>query len=380
MRTMRLGSPASSMRGFSLVELMTAVAIGLLVLMGLSTVFVNSSQSYQETRRTSEQIENGRYAIELLSQEIRHAGFFGEMVKLPAQPATDDPCTAPTDGAVSDTVNNFLSLPLTLYPAASLTARPTVPTNCAAFLTSANLKPGSDIVVVRRTESTLLSGSVPAAYFYLQTTAASSDMQLGSAGTFTATQNARRAASTLTRPDTSVAATGSPARFPTVAAHIRRYRTNIYFVAPCSVPNGGGTLCTGSADDQGKPVPTLKRLEIGANGVFAITPLVEGIDLLRVELGVDNAPAVVDPGTGLIGDGTPDTFTHAPSLTDMGNSVAARIYVLARNRDASPSYVDNKTYTLGTVTTTATNDAFKRHAYGAEARVINLSGRREIPK
>jgi len=378
MRTRNL--PAGLNKGFSLIELMTAMTIGLLILMGLSTVFINSSQSYQETRRTAEQIENGRYALELLGQDIRHAGFYGELIKLPAQPAADDPCTAPTDAAVSDTVNNFLALPITMYPAASLTTRPTVPANCAAFLTTANLKTGSDIVVVRRTESTLLTGSVPANYFYLQTTPIAADMQLGSSGSMSTTQNARRAASTLTRPNTAVAATGTPPFFPTIAANIRRYRTSIYFVAPCSVPNGGGTLCTGSADDQGKPIPTLKRLEIGAAGAFSITPLVEGIEYLRIELGVDSLQATADPGTGLIGDGTPDAFTHSPTLVDMGNAVSARMYVLARNRDTSPSHRDTKSYTLGTLTIAATNDAYKRHAYSAETRIINLSGRREIPR
>ena len=54
--------------------------------------------------------------------------------------------------------------------------------------------------------------------------------------------------------------------------------------------------------------------------------------------------------------------------------------LLARNTTASTGYVDDKTYTLGTYTTTATSDAYKRHVYGAETRVANQSGRREIPR
>src|SRR5262249_716873 len=105
----------------------------------------------------------------------------------------------------------------------------------------------------------------------------------------------------------------------------------------------------------------------------------------RAEFGVDTAPATADPGTGLIGDGVPDTFTHSPSVSDMGNTVGMRIYVLARNTEASSAYVDNKTYTLGTgpsvapAPTTATNDASKRHVYGTSIRITNQQGRREIP-
>ena len=51
---------------------------------------------------------------------------------------------------------------------------------------------------------------------------------------------------------------------PEVAAAIRRYRTHIYFVAPCSVPFDGSNppICTGPSDDGGRPIPTLKRLEV----------------------------------------------------------------------------------------------------------------------
>ncbi len=367
-------------QGFSLIELMTAITIGMLLLMGLASVFVNSSQSYRELKKTSEQIENGRYAIELLGQDIRHAGFYGDLSKLPAAPGSaPDPCSAPSDAAVSDTVNNFLTVPLQIYPAATLTSYPSVPTACASLLPNANLMPGSDIIVVRRADSNLVSGTVTANTWYLQTTPADADLQKGVAGTITNTQNARGASSALQRRNFGVAASGTPPQFPLIAATIRRYRTHIYFVAPCSVGTGTGGICT-SSDDQSRAIPTLKRIELDTAGNFTITPLVEGIQTLRLEVGIDNSPTAVDPMTLMIGDGTPDSFSHSPSLTDTTNVVAARLYVLARNTESTPGYVDNKLYTLGTVTTTAANDAFKRHVYEAEMRVVNQSGRREIPR
>ena len=373
-------------QGFSLIEMMTAVTIGLLVLAGLASVFSNSSSSYRELKKTSEQIENGRYAIELLTQDLRHAGFYGEMYRCtacssmwPTVPASFDPCTAPTDGAVTDTVNNFLSLPIDVYPAANFTSRPTVTTACAALLPNANVQVGSDIVVVRRAD-TVPATTITANLFYLQTTPDSADMQLGVAGTPTSAQNARLAASTLLRRNFTVAATGTPPQFPQVAAYMRKFRTHIYFVAPCSVPADGSSICTGATDDQGKPIPTLKRLEMGANGAFSIVPLVEGIQAIRVEYGVDNIPAAPDPGTGLIGDGVPDAYTHTRTVADLSNAVAAKVYVLARNTETTPDYVDSKTYTLGTATTTAASDGYKRHVYAAETRLINTAGRKDIPR
>ena len=371
--------PRRASAGFSIVELMTAITIGLLILAGLSSVFVNSSNANREMKNSAEQIENGRFATEFLTQDLRHAGYYGELTAMPATPAAaPDPCTVPSAGAVSDTSNSQLALPVQYIASAS------IPTNCAAFLTAANLQSGSDIVVVRRADTTAVNaagaGTITGSTIYLQTTGDAGDVQVGVAGAITNAQNAAAAASTLQRRDFSVAATGSPAQFALIAAAIRRYRTHIYFVAPCSVPNGGGTLCTGSADDQGRPVPTLKRLELGTNGAFSIVPIVEGIEAIRIEYGVDNLPSIADPGTGLIGDGLPDSYSHTPSVTDMGNTVAVRVYVLARNTTPTNGYIDDKTYDMGTLTTTATNDAYKRHVYGAETRIANQSGRREIPR
>ena len=371
-------------RGLSLIELMTALTIGMLIMAGLASVFVNSSNSSREMRASSEQIENGRYAIEFMSQDLRHAGFYGELTALPAAPAAaPDPCAVLTAGNVSDTVNNSLALPVQYVATGAISG------GCLAFLTTANLQSGSDIVVVRRTDTTVVNAAGPGTIVgntvYLQTTSDTADVQYGVAGGITNSQNATAAASTLQRRDFTVAASGTPAQFPLIAAPIRKYRTHIYFVAPCSIPTGGGSVCTGSTDDQNRPIPTLKRLEMGAGGAFTIVPIVEGIERIRFEYGIDNSPAAVDAGTGLVGDGVPDTFTNTPSVADMGNTVAVRIFVLARNTTPTTGYVDDKTYELGTGTSatftpSGAATSYKRHVYSAETRIANQSGRREIPR
>ena len=59
-------SPTSLARsaGFSLIELMIALTIGLLLLTVLSLILVNSHESNRELQKTAQQIENGRYAID----------------------------------------------------------------------------------------------------------------------------------------------------------------------------------------------------------------------------------------------------------------------------------------------------------------------------
>lgn len=392
MKSPVLASP-HAVRGFSLIELMTALTIGLLILLGLSSVFVNSSTASRELKNTAEQIENGRYAIELLAQDIRHAGFYGEFSTLPTVPAAaPDPCAVLTETVAGATVDASLALPV---------QRGIAGTDCAALLTAANLQANSDIVVVRRTDTTVLpvtcatTATVVANTVYLQTTPNAAEIQYGVAGTINSTRNATGAAytpTTMARRDQTVAAGATAGtcaaavtgQFPQITAAIRIYRTHVYFVAPCSVPAGGGAVCTGAGDDQGRPIPTLKRIELRRDlstaAPFTIVPMVEGIQAIRVEYGLDTLPAVADVNTGLIGDGVTDSYTNTPSVADMGNTIAVRLYVLARNTAPTNGYVDDKTYALGTFTTTATNDSYKRHVYGAETRIVNQAGRREIPR
>lgn len=68
-----------SQGGFSLVELMVASVIGLLIAAALTAIFVANSRSRTEIDQSHMQIENGRYALELLSEEIRLAGFYANL-------------------------------------------------------------------------------------------------------------------------------------------------------------------------------------------------------------------------------------------------------------------------------------------------------------
>jgi type IV pilus assembly protein PilW len=376
--------------GLSLVELMVSITIGLFLLAGLTMLFVNSSRSQAELLKSSQQIENGRYAIDLVSTDLHHAGYYGEFNYLP--PLTGAPIAYPA----------LLPNPCDLTPANLLAALPVhiqgyddpaASSPVVTCLPDANHIPSTDILVVRRahTEVLLETGGyagIPAApaatatplfnEVYLQTDANTADIQLGAGAAIDKTKKANNTASTISRKDYSVAPSGF------AAGYLRKYHVHVYFVSPCSVPNGGGTTCTGANDDNGRPIPTLKRLELtsdGANTLFRTVPLVEGIENLQVEYGVDTDPVATDPVTGLPGDGAPDNaYLTAPGLADWGNVVAAKLFVLARNTEPSTGYTDSKSYQLGTAAAPTTPGGnVKRHLYTAEVRLVNPSSRREIP-
>ncbi len=64
--------------GFSLVELMVSVVLGLLLLAGAVATYLASSRSYQEVEQVSALAENAHYAEQLISDALLHVGFFGE--------------------------------------------------------------------------------------------------------------------------------------------------------------------------------------------------------------------------------------------------------------------------------------------------------------
>lgn len=65
---------ANAERGFSLVELMISMVLGLLIVGGAITVFVSNRQAFVATENLSRMQETGRIAFELLARDLREAG------------------------------------------------------------------------------------------------------------------------------------------------------------------------------------------------------------------------------------------------------------------------------------------------------------------
>lgn len=63
--------------GFSLVELMLALALGIVVVTGIVQLFVGNSQTYNVLNGQARLQENARFAMEFISRAARSAGYFG---------------------------------------------------------------------------------------------------------------------------------------------------------------------------------------------------------------------------------------------------------------------------------------------------------------
>ncbi len=64
-------------QGFSLVELMVALVIGMLIMAAVMAVMVNSNKNYITTDSMARLQENARFAMEFLTKDLRRAGYLG---------------------------------------------------------------------------------------------------------------------------------------------------------------------------------------------------------------------------------------------------------------------------------------------------------------
>ncbi|MDG1751295.1 MAG: prepilin-type N-terminal cleavage/methylation domain-containing protein, partial [Thalassotalea sp.] len=67
-------------KGFSLIELFIALAVGLGLLAGVLSVFVSMKTTTKETSTYGELQENGRFALSVLSDDLLRQDFWGDYV------------------------------------------------------------------------------------------------------------------------------------------------------------------------------------------------------------------------------------------------------------------------------------------------------------
>lgn len=359
--------------GFSLVELMVAMAIGMIILTAMMSLIVTNIGVRTEMDKTNRMIENGRYAIDLLSDNIHLAGFMGQMDSstISGSSTIPDPCDISSGTLIKDALPYYVQG----YRAATSTTDLTLPAACTATNgpfpsgTAGILKPGSDVIVVRRVETrTVVQETlVGTSTWYLQPSLCRfdplppNDLVVSQTKADFIRRKTRAAA-----PDhCEETMTGTPTYAPLWPIVIQ-----LYFVAQNNVAGDG--------------LPTLKRAELTATGTWAITPLVEGVEYMKFEYGLDSS---ITPPTD--NDGTADEYKDCSACTaaEWKQVVDVRAFVLARNIEQTASHTDTRTYKLSSDSldpaantalfqVPAANDHLKRQVYKQTIRLMNPGGRR----
>jgi type IV pilus assembly protein PilW len=356
-------------RGFSLSEVLVALGISAIVATSMAALFAQSVKSRVQVDRDGQRMENGRYSLDVLSEDIRLAGFYGDFMPRSesAQPWPTTNAGTPTPTAVTWTAPAPCATAVASLgwdgavgqvPVAVFGYEAPVAATLACL---PNLVAGSDVLVVRRVSTVSYSWGVPTGgqwnpatsepgHVYLQPSQCLSDTNRFALAALTANSSAgfslRQLACSAAQP-----------------ASIRKYVSRIFYVASCNE-------CL-SANEP----PTLKVAELAVNaGVLqiAVRSLASGVENLHFEYGVDTS-----------GDGSPDTFeasVASPNATTpfaWQNVMALKVWALSRDLEQS-GQLNTKTYVLGARSITV-NDRFQRNVFSSTIRLVNPSGARETP-
>lgn len=312
--------------GFTLIEMMIAITIGLGILAGLVGVLATNSSNSRTNDRTSELMTNGRYALNSMKQELRQAGFRGY--------TWADPVLI-TPSALGTLTNECLAAGATAGSfVANIRQGVWGANNSNPFsgscLPAANFANGNDLIVVRRLSAIAEAPSANKVSFRSSY----------------ATGQIFRGATAPTFP-------GSASPLATFAV-----QTYVYYISPFTV-----------SATESPMLPALYRVSLQSDGSMDRELVASGIEHLQVQYGKLSTTTPVT--TQFL-----DTLTGSSSdtvATDWDNVNAVRIWLLARNETAEPGYANTNVYVMGDQTYgfSAAPDGFRRQLFTTVVQLRN---------
>ncbi len=332
-------------RGFSLVELMVALALGLLLTIAMTSVYLTSKSSFKRQQQLSSIQQNVRIAFEYLagdSRVIGHLGCFTGMATLPAGEFNNALSAAalPTNYALGIEGYEYKhasagTLTLASNAPANVTDATNWQTNVAAdavntipvtTVSGTGLTPGSDVLVIRtvagrpvRLTADTVSGASTLALENLAggtcsngSTAKASGFCANSHGLIASCKRARvfQVASIAGQTLTLGGTLGTDPLYLAASAEVFPMQTLVYYVARSS---SGTTTSLYRRIFNGDPVGGVEQ------------ELIEDVENLQLRYGVD---------TDATADGIVNSYVTAEAVTDWNRVVAVRMGLLLRSATA----------------------------------------------
>jgi type IV pilus assembly protein PilW len=319
---------ALSQTGFSLIELMISITIGLVIITSLVGILAASSGSSVTNDRTSEILTNGRYALNAIKEELREAGFRGYTWSLPSKPS---PWVDLTTGCfdVGGSVTAFVTN-IDQGVWGSDNANPFA-ANC---IPSSNYVNGTDVLAIRHLGNALVTTALSPNTVYFQSSYAQGQMfrsvTIPTAPTFTG----QLPVGTLTM------------------------NASVYYISPFTATASENPL-----------VPALWRVALQSNGDMIRELVASNIERMQVQYGI---PTTVpnDQFYDTI-PGTTYEVTSTNGTVNWGNVGSIRLWLLARNSVAEPGYQNTQTYAMGNQSYTV-NDGFRRQLFTTVVSLRNM--------
>lgn len=373
-------------RGFGLVELMIALTLGLVIILGITTLFVDSSRTLGDISRAGRQLENSLFALDMLAGELALVGYWGE-ADYPV--SADDPTFGPLRASETDgvTVAGFPMPPgvcvgtggsgfdprvelgwameYPLMAGLGTELGPTLSSSACGGASASTPSAAEEFVVIRRA-STCATGKDGLAvqnqcpeigdFFHLQANGCYDPNESLSGGELKLHRVTEATVDSLLdyrgfNCDTEI-------------APIYRYVARIYYV---------------NQQDQ------LIRLQLEESGRYEAQVLAEGVEALRFEWLIDRSG---DGDYDVIhsvaqsnqdSNAQPSSNPQWPPATrnvDWQNVVGAKIWMIVRSGTSQPGYADANVYNLPGHAWSNDQPGYTRLLRSRTVDLVNIAGRR----
>ena len=337
--------PIAKQQGITLVELMIAMVVGLILMAGISQIFISSQKTYRITEEQSRLQENARFALGFITKDVREAGYTGcrAIEAMNVQTVANAPVPNYTE---NNTINGNEATSATAWtPALAASINGTVVggtdtitiqkgTSCGATLTGSLASSNANIQVSSPNSCNLAAGD----------TMMISDCQ--DAHIFKATTVSSGTPQTITH-----------AASTNTGSHLCLNQAGV----------GTGSCGTGNAKLYGADSELLKFTSLtyyirqGAGGRNALwvydntaattMELIEGVEDMQVTYGVDTS------GNDIVDDY--QTANTVNAATNWANVISAEISLLVETQ-ADNLTTDNMTYTYNGAPVTSADNRLRR--------------------
>ena len=324
-------------QGMSLAELMIAMSLGLMLTLGIGTLFIQTRTSFAQDEQVANMQANLRFAMETLMNDVTMAGFWGGLLD-PQGVVMDTTLALGTDCGPAGNNWAYNLIPPLAGVNNTTTAGAVAAHSCIGIT---EILAGTDILSIKR----VMGNAIP------------DDPNL-CASTFGGGQSLQNGVVYLAENGVN----GMLFRHPASGAFTvggcvenRQLMPVVYYIRNFSI----------RADD-GIPTLCRKSLQMGVTPTMVTECMVEGIEQMQIEYGID-----------INGNGVANQYIAAPTAAQLEQVISVRVHLLARSRLPQQAYTNNKTYVLGDVSFTP-NDSFYRRSATTTIVLRNPSNLRNL--
>jgi type IV pilus assembly protein PilW len=270
-------------RGFSLVEFLVAMALGLFLLTALVEILLSGKEFFNSANNLSRLQENGRVATSLLVTDLKRAGYMGGNSNVPNIFGSAGQVTAAVSCAAGNTSWGRMVAQRIVGIDDSIAGYACIPN--ATYLRG-------DVLAVRYA-SPWISGALMPNQLYLRSS-------LFDGKVFAGVDEALPANDVPDEPNS-----------------VHDLIAHAYFVGD------SGRTCNGQA------VPSLFRARLNINGQPLVEELLPGVEHFQAQYGVNGQ------------------YIDADAVVDWDDVITARFWLLIRSECPETGFTDARTYTLG---------------------------------